>query len=233
MTASFQELDYCHSALGELILRRRRPVSMPDTWVYEVKLGGHFLMSSLVRESEEALAELALARLDGTDHRVLVGGLGLGYTAATALGSPDVASVEIVEFLPEVIAWHERGLVPLGATLRDDPRCRMVHGDFFARVRDHGEPGFDAMLIDIDDGPEELLSPDHGSFYSVAGLSDARRCLRTGGIFGLWTSRACNEGFLDRLREAFGDGDAEEITFHNPLLSIDEVNTIYLARAGT
>ena len=87
MGTSFEELDYCQSALGELILRRRKPVSMPDTWVYEVKLGGNFLMSSLIRTSEEELVRLAFPRLDGSDWRVLVGGLGLGYTAAAALAS--------------------------------------------------------------------------------------------------------------------------------------------------
>ncbi len=231
MGTSFEELDYCQSALGELILRRRKPVSMPDTWVYEVKLGGNFLMSSLIRTSEEELVRLALPRLDGSDWRVLVGGLGLGYTAAAALASSDVKSVEVIEFLPEVIAWHERGLVPMGETLCDDARCRLVQGDCFARVRADAGKDYDALLIDIDDGPEELLSPDHELFYSVEGLRDARRCLRSGGVFGLWTSRACHDDFLGRLRDAFGNGDAEEVTFHNSLLSIDEVNAIYLAQA--
>lgn len=231
MAASFEELDYCQSALGELILRRRKPVSMPDTWIYEVKLGGNFLMSSLIRTSEEELVHLALPRLDGGDWRVLVGGLGLGYTAATALAHPDVASVEVVEFLPEVIRWHERGLVPLGATLCGDERCRLIQGDCFERIRNDAGQGLDAVLIDIDDGPEELLSPSHGSFYSLDGLRDARRCLRPGGVFGLWTSRDCNQDFLERLRQAFGNGSAEPVQFHNSLLSIDEVNTIYLAQA--
>ncbi len=231
MATSFEELDYCHCALGELVLRRRRPVSMPDTWVYEVKLNGHFLMSSLVRTSEEELARLALTRLDGRVSRVLVGGLGLGYTAAATLAFPEVNHVEVIELLPEVIAWHEKQQVPLGATLCHDQRCRIVQGDCFERLRNGQAAEFDAVLIDIDDGPEEVINSDHRSFYSIDGLRGARRCLRADGAFGLWTSRACNDDFLERLRSAFGNGDAEEVHFHNPLLSIDEVNTIYLAHA--
>jgi spermidine synthase len=231
MATSFEELDYCQCALGELVLRRRRPVSMPDIWVYEVKLDGHFLMSSLVRKSEEALARLALARLDGKAARVLVGGLGLGHTAVAALEFAGVEDLEIVEFLPEVIAWHQRRLVPLAATLGGDPRCRIVQGDCFARLRKGRAGELDAVLIDIDDGPEEVLSPDHRSFYSVDGLGAARRCLRPGGVFALWTSRPCNDGFLERLHLAFGNGDAQEVEFRNPLLDLDEINTIYLAQA--
>ena len=231
MATSFEILDDCDTALGELMLRRRKPVSMPDTWIYEVKLDGHFLMSSLVRKSEEELVHLALPRLDGGDWRVLVGGLGLGYTAAAALASADVDSVEVVEFLPEVIAWHEGKLVPMSAQLLDDERCSLIRADCFEWIRTAPTESFDAVLIDIDDGPDELLSQEHASFYSVNGLGDARWCLRPGGVFGLWTSRECNEHFLENLRRAFGNGDAEEVHFHNPLLSIDEVNTIYLAQA--
>ena len=231
MSSTFEELDYRQSALGELILRRRRPVSMPDTWVYEVKLNGNFLMSSLVRTSEEELVRLALSLLNGGDWCVLVGGLGLGYTAAAALAYSNVQSVEVVEFLPEVIDWHARRFVPLADVLHGDPRCRIVQGDCFARLRGEAREEFDAVLIDIDDGPEELLSADHGLFYSVAGLRDARRSLIAGGVFGLWTSRATNHQFLARLGQAFDDARAEEVEFHNPLLSIDEINTIYVARA--
>lgn len=229
--SSFEELDYGSSALGELILRRRRPVSMPETWVYEVKLGGHFLMSSLVRDSEEALADLALARLDGEAWKVIVGGLGLGYTAAAALRDDRVQHLEVFEFLPEVIAWHERGLVPMGTALVDDERCQLVECDCFQRVRNPQGSPVDAILIDIDDGPEEVLSSSHESFYSVEGLGETRRGIRDGGVFGLWTSRPCNDAFLERLRTAFGNGDAEEVLFDNPLLSIEETNTIYLAQA--
>src|SRR5436190_18952356 len=117
MPASFEEIDHCDTDLGELILRRRRPVSMPEQWVYEVKLAGRFLMSSLNTESERELATRALARTAGCALRVLIGGLGLGYTAAAVLADPRVAAVDVIARLPEVIAWHRRGLVPLGYSL--------------------------------------------------------------------------------------------------------------------
>src|SRR5688572_25941393 len=121
MPPAFEELDHCHTDLGELVLRRRRPVSLPDQWVYEVKLAGRFLMSSLNTESERELATRALALIPGGELRVLIGGLGLGYTAAAALADPRVAAVDVIERLPEVIAWHRRGLVPLGDALCRDP----------------------------------------------------------------------------------------------------------------
>lgn len=231
MPGSFEELDYSTCALGELILRRRRPVSMPDTWVYEVRLNGNFLMSSLVPTSEEALAHLALSHLDGPRSRVLVGGLGLGYTAAAALEHDGIEVLEIVEFLPEVIAWHDRGLVPLGSVLTGDPRVRIVRDDCFARLRDSSRTGLDAILIDIDDGPEEVLSADHSWFYSADGLSAARDCLRPGGVFGLWTSRPANLEFLGRLQEVFDSAGVEEVVFDNRLLMVEETNAIYLATA--
>ena len=86
-----------------------------------------------------------------------------------------------------MIAWHEKHQVPLGATLCEDERCRIVQGDCFERIRNGPAAEFDAILIDIDDGPEEVLNPDHLSFYSIEGLRDARRCLRPDGVFGLWT----------------------------------------------
>ena len=147
------------------------------------------------------------------------------------MGFPDVGHVEVVEFLPEVIAWHQRRLVPLGAELCEDERCRIVQGDCFEYIGAASPGEFDAVLIDIDDGPEEVLAPGHRSLYSLDGLRTARRCLRKDGVFGLWTSRPCHDAFLARLRSAFGNGEATEVEFHNPLLSMDETNTIYLARA--
>ncbi len=229
MARSFEELDYCETPLGELILRRRRPVSRPDLWVYEVKLGGRFLMSSLVTDSERALATLALARVNGDALRVLVGGLGLGYTAAAALADPRVVDVEVVERLPEVIGWHRRGLVPLGAQLCGEPRCRIVEGDCFAALRTPAGPTYDAILIDIDDSPIHLLDEAHAAFYEVEGLAVVRQRLRPGGVFALWTSLPAEPEVTARLQQVFPRAWVEEVTFENPLLDRDDVNAIYFA----
>ncbi|MCP4378638.1 MAG: hypothetical protein GY794_20990, partial [bacterium] len=104
--AMFEELDYSRTPLGELILRRRSVPAMEDACLYEVKLGGEFLMSSIVNDSEIALADLAMKDLDRADCNVLVGGLGLGYTAAAVLKFDNVRSLVVAEYLPEVIRWH-------------------------------------------------------------------------------------------------------------------------------
>src|ERR1700675_1779666 len=117
MSINFEELDYQPTELGELTLRRRRMLSLEGAEVFEIKLGERFLMSSLFTKVEIALAELALAELQADSLDVVVGGLGLGYTARAALQNPAVQSVVVVEALPAVIDWHRRGLVPLGTQL--------------------------------------------------------------------------------------------------------------------
>lgn len=232
MARSFEELDYCQTELGELILRRRRPLSQPEVWVYEVKLENRFLMSSLVTDSERELATRALAKVDGGDElAVLVGGLGLGYTAAAALADPRVVRVDVIERLPQVIAWHTRGLVPLGDALCGDPRCHLIEGDCFVRLRAGDGPTYDAILIDIDDSPIHLLDAAHEGFYEVAGLAAARQRLRPGGVFALWTSLPAVPEVTERLRQAFADASVEEVEFENPFLNRPDVNAIYFARA--
>ena len=230
ISSFYEELDFRRTELGELMLRRRRPVSMPDTWVYEVKLDDRFLMSSLVHDSEDDLARIPLRQLEGQDWRVLVGGLGLGHTVAAVLAWPQVDRVDVVEYLPEVIDWHRQDLVPLAAALRSDGRCRVVQADCFQWIREATSASYDAVLIDIDDSPEHLLAPGHGSFYAEPGLADARRSLRPGGIFALWTAGPVLGYFLERMGRVFGDVEAEAVHFHNPLHDVDDINTIYVAQ---
>ena len=148
--------------------------------VFEIKLGDEFLMSSLFTASEIALARLGLAELFGADIDVVVGGLGLGYTAQAVLEHKAVKSLIIVEALDAVIDWHEKGLLPLGPALTADTRSRFVLGDFFAMATskegfDPASPArrFDAILVDIDHSPDFLLDPQHAAFYQPAGLRDS------------------------------------------------------------
>jgi hypothetical protein len=156
MSRSFEELDFRPTPMGALSLRRRRR-PMSDVDVYEIKLGDEFLMSSQFTAAEIELARLGLAALGRGDLDVVVGGLGLGYTARAVLENPDVRSLIVVDALAEVIEWHEQGLLPLGRELTADPRCRLVNGDFFAMSSsvegfDNSSQGrrFDAVLVDID-----------------------------------------------------------------------------------
>ena len=236
MSASFAELDHRQTPLGELTLRRRRVAALGGMEVYEVKLGDAFLMSSLFHEVEVALAELALAGRDAPLD-VVVGGLGLGYTARAALQHPAVRSLIVVEALDAVIEWHERGLVPLGAGLVGDPRCRFVHGDFFALAAapagfDPANPGqkFHAVLLDIDHSPHNLLHARHGAFYQPAGLRGLVAHLQPGGVFALWSDDPPEESFLAALRDIFATAGAHVVSFHNPLLERDSASTVYVAR---
>src|SRR6266853_873210 len=153
MSLNFEELDFRPTAMGVLSLRRRRHLTT-GVDIYEIKLGDEFLMSSQFTVAEIELARLGLSALARTDLDVVVGGLGLGYTALAVLENPSVRSLIVVDALAEVIEWHEQGLLPLGKQLTGDPRCHLVNGDFFAMSDsldgfDRAAPGrrFDAVLV--------------------------------------------------------------------------------------
>lgn len=236
MSLLFEELDYWPTSIGALTLRKRRePVTGTD--VFEIKLGDEHLMSSLFTASEVALAQLGLAAADGEDLEVIVGGLGLGYTAQAVLADKRVTSLRVVEMLEPVIHWHETGLLPLGPELMGDTRCRFVQADFFALAEgkagfDPKQPGrrFDAVLVDIDHSPEALLDVRSTSFYRPEGLARLTGHLKTGGIFGLWSNDLPDPAFTDRLKKVFGAAWAEPVSFHNPLQNREFTQTVYLAR---
>lgn len=238
MSLYLKELDYRPTPIGDLSLRRRREMAL-GVDVYEIKLGDEFLMSSLFTTSEIELARLGLAAVDGTGLDVVVGGLGLGYTAQAVLSDDRVASLLVVDALEAVIEWHESGLLPLGAELTADPRCRFVHGDFFAMSAspegfDPELAGrrFDAILVDIDHSPDALLAPGSAGFYQPDGLRGLASHLRPGGVFGLWSNEPPDAGFTARLREVLADARAEPVTFHNPLQGRPFIQTVYLARTA-
>lgn len=236
MSALFEELDYRPTPIGAVSLRRRKELRLGID-VYEIKLGDEFLMSSLFTDSEIALARLGLAALEGDNLAVVVGGLGLGYTAKAVLDHETVGALVVVEALEPVIDWHREGLVPLGPALTGDPRCRFVQGDFFALAAseagfDSGTPGrrFDAVLVDIDHSPEALLDARSAAFYSEAGLTRLATHLAPGGVFGLWSNDRPDDAFTARLAVVFADARAEEVTFHNPLQDRPFTQTVYLGK---
>lgn len=236
MSKLFEELDYRPTPIGALILRRRRELRL-GVDVIEIKLGEEHLMSDLFTASEIALADLGLKALSGQDLDVVVGGLGLGFTAKAVLDHDSVGSLVVVDALEAVIDWHKEGLVPLGAALTADPRCRFVHGDFFKLAAspqgfDPDIPGrqFDAVLVDIDHSPDFLLDPENAGFYGVEGLRRFSRHLKPGGIFGLWSNELPDERFTAVLSRVFNDVQAEKVDFHNPLRDVTETQTVYIAR---
>lgn len=235
MSINFEELDYRPTPMGVLTLRRRRQPGT-ETDVYEIKLGDEFLMSSAFTAAEIALADLGLAALPSGTWDVVVGGLGLGYTAQAALTNPQVRSLIVVDALPEVIEWHQAGLLPVGRQLMADPRCRLVQGDFFRMAASPGTgfdpqaPGrcFDAILLDVDHSPDNLLHPSHASLYSDAGLQRLAEHLKPGGVFALWSNDPPEAKFQSALAAVFPTTRSHVVAFEN-LHGDDEVsNTVYV-----
>ena len=239
MSRAFEELARAATPMGDIVLRRRlEPTLQID--IFEVMLDGDGLMSSLFTDGEEALARLGLAAvrddaLATGDLAVAVGGLGLGYTAQAVLQDPRVSSLHVIDTLEEVIDWHRRRLTPLGAELTGDPRCTLVHGDFFSLVEEpnllsgDGPRRFDAILVDIDHSPRHLLHPHHASLYTPAGLRKLAGHLRPDGVFALWSNDSPDDAFLDALRCEFVDATAHVVSFANFLTGGDSHSTIYVA----
>lgn len=232
----FEELDFQPTPLGDLVLRRRTVAMLGDLTVHEVMLGDSFLMTSMFHAVEDAVSDLALRELGGGPCDAVVGGLGLGYTAAAALAYPQVRSLRVVEFLPPVIDWHRRGLVPLGPRLTADPRCVLAAGDFFALAT--SPLGFDqarkyhAILLDIDHTPRDHLASANAGFYTTASLRAMTAHLHPGGVFSMWSDDPPDAVFVSVLQTVFATVRAEVITFPNPLLDRDSAGTVYLARTA-
>ncbi|HEY0426498.1 MAG TPA: hypothetical protein VGC76_01705 [Pyrinomonadaceae bacterium] len=228
-----EELAYHKTPLGELILRRRMETRLQKKEVFEVKLGEEFLMSSLFTEGEKELANLGLASLEG-ELDVVVGGLGLGYTAAAALENKMVRSLLVIDMFQEVIDWHQNKLVPMGSVLSEDKRCEMRQGDFFELARtgfdvSDNKRRFDAVLLDIDHSPEHFLDEKNKSFYSLEGLNSLRQQIKTGGAFALWSNDPFDDKFTKHLESVFGAAAAYNIEFANPYTNSISVNSIYVA----
>ncbi|ROT99756.1 spermidine synthase [Marinobacter sp. R17] len=236
MGVLFEEIDSQPSDIGEITLRRRRIPALGDRDIYEVKLGEEFLMSSMFVDAEMALADLGLGALTGDDFAVVVGGLGLGYTADAALRDKRVGELLVVEMLEPVIRWHQQEKVPLGAVFNRDDRCRFVNGSFFDLAVEGGfdpsQPGrqFDAILLDIDHSPSDFLDEGNASFYQPDSLRLMSRQLKPGGIFAVWSNEPPADAFMADLGAVFTDVEAKVVSFFNPFQNGESSNTVYLAR---
>lgn len=231
-----EELGYEMTPLGELTLRRRPEPLLNNEIVYEVKLGDEYLMSSLFTESERLLATLGLAPLTG-ELDVVIGGLGLGYTAAEALKNNAVKNLLVIDLFQPVVDWHHQGLVPNGDTLTSDERCELRQGDFFALARtgfDTTDPAFkfDAVLLDIDHSPEHYLDPENGSLYTTDGLTAIKAQLKPTGTFALWSNEPADADFTAHLRSVFSDATAHNVRFPNPYTAATSLNSVYIAVNG-
>ncbi len=186
-------------------------------------------------DGEVALTDLGLSELSGNEWDIVVGGLGLGFTAAAALKYKQVSRLTIVEALSPVIEWHQRELVPNGALLTNDPRCKYHNADFFDLARTTGfDPDipnhqFDAILLDIDHTPDALLNPSHADFYSEEGMLRLRKFIKPNGVFALWSNESPDEKFMSVLSNVFDSVTGHVSEFDNPLQDNTAINGVYVA----
>jgi spermidine synthase len=191
----WETLDTTRAPDGaELTLARRG-----DEYVLRVR--GHLLMSSRMHGSEEALAEAGCAGLAGASRaHVLVGGLGFGYTVRAALDrlGPG-AHVTVAELLPAVVAWNRGVLAPLAGAPLEDPRVHVVEGDV-RTLLGRSAGAFDAILLDVDNGPSPLTQEDNRGLYGLTGLGVAAAALRPGGTLVVW-SAGDDPAFVRRMQQ--------------------------------
>jgi spermidine synthase len=179
---------------GELRLKKRGAE-------FSIMLGSNELMNSRLSGSEEALARLACLRIqDRQKPQILIGGLGMGFTLRAALAElgPD-AQVTVAELLPTVVAWARGPMAEVFGDCLADPRVRIFEGDVGRQIRS-GRSAYDAILLDVDNGPEGLTRKSNDSLYDLLGLSSARTALTPGGVLAVWSS-APDRAFTQRLRK--------------------------------
>ena len=167
-----------------------------------IVIGGNELMNSRMSGSEEALAVMSCERLRGPEAaQLLIGGYGMGFTLRAALGAlrPD-AKVTVAELVPEIIDWAREPMADLAATCLDDPRVELVIGDVAAAIA-AGRDCYDAILLDVDNGPDGLVRQANDGIYSASGLASAKAALRPGGVLAIW-SAAPDAQFTRRLTAA-------------------------------
>jgi spermidine synthase len=190
-------LDSAKAADGgqELRLKRRGHE-------FSIMLGANELMNSRLSGSEEALAQLSCARIAGRGRpRVLIGGLGMGFTLRAALAKlPPDASITVAELVPAVVSWARGPMAEIFGGCLDEPRVTIREIDVGHLIR--SETGaWDAILLDVDNGPEGIVHKSNDELYSMRGLTAARAALKPDGVLAVW-SQGSDSGFTRRLRQA-------------------------------
>ncbi len=190
-----ETLDRVRTARGELVLRRAGDR-------FEIISNGVFLMDTSDGTSERLLVEAALGRCAAPAPRLLIGGLGVGFSLRRAVGFGHVAAIDVVEIEPVIVGWHARYLRHLTGTALRDPRVRVIEADLYDRLL-RAADRYDVMCLDTDNGPNWLVFPGNSALYAADGLALARRRLADHGVLAVW-SAGRDESFEDRLRTGFG-----------------------------
>ncbi len=196
------------SPRGEIVLSERRT---DDSRVLELRVNGVYVMDDHETSSEVALAQQALAA-SALPAKVLVGGLGLGFTATEVLGDPRVRELVVVEIEESLITWMRDGTVPHGPPLMDEPRLTVVNAD----LREHlmrTTDRYDLVLLDIDNGPDNLVHTGNASLYGDAGLTAVRRVLAEHGAVVIW-SAGRSESLLSLMSRFIGPSSEAALPVH-------------------
>ena len=175
---------------------------------FEIISNGVFLMDTRNGESERLLARLVL-RNPRERLRLLIGGLGVGFSLAEALRSERVERATVVEIEPKIIEWGRTWLAPFSADALSDPRVQVVNRDLIGWL-DRSPDRFDAICLDIDNGPDWTVTDANASLYRDEGLVALRERLAPGGVLAIW-SAAEAPGFADRLRRVFGGAELVKV----------------------
>ncbi|MBL8857270.1 MAG: spermine synthase [Planctomycetes bacterium] len=190
--------------LAETLLPDRTKLSLrTHDGHFHIRVGGELLMSTTATHSEAQMAELAVPAVSGGGpRRVLIGGLGFGFTLRhmLELTGPEV-KVQVAELLPVMVAWNREHLTSVNGRLVDDPRVEIIVDDVFAVLTRAPRGTYDAVLLDVDNGPEALVDPGNARIYADPGLAILARALRKGGRAVFW-SGVEDRGFEERLRDA-------------------------------
>ncbi|MBW1599198.1 spermidine synthase [Streptomyces sp. JJ38] len=189
---------------GEVVLRRRK-----DT--YEIIVNGCFLMDTSDGRSERLLVDAALERVTAADPAILIGGLGVGFSLAHASGQSRWSRIVVAEREDAVIGWHRAGpLSAFTATALSDPRVSVLHTDLNDHLRAPGEP-YDALCLDIDNGPDWTVTDGNQSLYSPSGLAACRARLAPGGMLAIWSARPSSAFERALERAGFEDVHTQEV----------------------
>ena len=181
---------------------------------FSIKLDGNELMNSRLSGSEQALATLACDIVAARKQpRILIGGLGMGFTLRAALSVlPQDAHIDVAELVPAVVAWARGPMAEICGDSLSDRRMHIHETDVGAMIG-KGASTYDAILLDVDNGPDGLSRPANDALYNVTGLSAAHRALRAGGVLAVWSS-APDQAFTRRLRQAGFGVDEQRVRAH-------------------
>jgi spermidine synthase len=222
------EVARAESPRGEVVLRERRdPDAGPNApAVLELRVNGVFVMDTLETSSEKGLATAALKRVEAP-RAVLIGGLGLGFTAHEVLADARVEKLVVVEIEDALVQWMRDGTIPHGPAYLADERLSVITSDIRVAMAEASVAAYDLVLLDVDNGPGFLVYDENEALYQREFLELTARCLRPGGALVIW-SAAESPVLQAEMREVFGDAVA--LPFEVTLHSREEQYWIYLAR---